>query len=369
MRVLHIFHSLRFSGAEIMYVDAAKVFQDNGCELSAVATADELGEFAEKFKAQGYMIYHIPYPPKSSPIARILYVIRFSSFLKKNSIDIIHIHASKTMFGMALAAWLAGKKSLRTFHNVFPTRTTTMPFHILQRYIVKHLFKCKFHTISDSVYNNELNIFKNNTIQIDNWYGSNRFFPAEQSEKLECRKHLGILEDSFVIISVGGCSPIKRHSDILKALAIVKKTIPNCLYLHLGQGDSLKEEKTLAKTLGLQENVLFMGNQYKVRDYLVASDVYVMPSKFEGISISTVEAMGCEIPAILYDVPGLRDFNKNMVTCELIEEDYHILAKELIAFHLNPGKADALAKAAKNNVNSRYDMMTNVNKIFELYNT
>ena len=48
MKVIYIFHSLKFSGAEIMYVDAAPFIKGLGCELSVLATAKDLGEFAKK---------------------------------------------------------------------------------------------------------------------------------------------------------------------------------------------------------------------------------------------------------------------------------------------------------------------------------
>ncbi|HFU75201.1 MAG TPA: glycosyltransferase family 1 protein, partial [Arcobacter sp.] len=43
MRVLHVFHELLYSGGEIMYVGAAKIFQSKGCDLSVIATFDNLG--------------------------------------------------------------------------------------------------------------------------------------------------------------------------------------------------------------------------------------------------------------------------------------------------------------------------------------
>ena len=50
MKVIHYLHELKFSGAEIMYVDAAPVFQKLGCELSVVNTANHLGEYAPFFE-------------------------------------------------------------------------------------------------------------------------------------------------------------------------------------------------------------------------------------------------------------------------------------------------------------------------------
>lgn len=367
MKIIHIFHSLKYSGAEIMYVDAAKLFQEQGCALAVVATSKELGNFAERFQEQGYQIFHKPFPGGKHFLKSINYIYNFSRFLKKNEYDVVHIHSNRMMWGMALSAWMAGKKSVYTVHNVFPTKKGTRLLHILQRWSAKTLFGCIFQTISDSVYQNELKTFKSNTVKIANWYGSNRFYPGTEEEKSELRQTLGIDNNAYVIISVGGCSPIKRHSEVLQALAIVNKTLPECIYLHLGEGDSLEGEKALAVELGIEKNVLFLGNQPDVRQYLVASDLYVMPSKFEGLPITTIEAMGCNIPALLYDVPGLRDFNKKMITCKLISEDFHQLALEIIQMSEHPEEARSLAESAKQFVDKNYNMKINSKKIFDLY--
>lgn len=59
MKVLHILHELKFSGAEIMYVDAASIFQKLGCDLSIVNTANHLGEYAPYFEKAGYKVFFI----------------------------------------------------------------------------------------------------------------------------------------------------------------------------------------------------------------------------------------------------------------------------------------------------------------------
>ena len=102
------------------------------------------------------------------------------------------------------------------------------------------MLSCKFQTISDSVYDNERLYYHNDTIKIYNWFGNKRFFPADKAEKQAVRKELGISKDSFVIISVGGCSVNKRHHDIIKALPDLLKEKNNLMYLHLGQGDDFR---------------------------------------------------------------------------------------------------------------------------------
>lgn len=367
MKIIHILHELKFSGAEIMYVDAASVFQKKGCDLTVVATAPNLGEYAPYFENAGYKVMHKPYPPLRNYVSRLKYYKDFIKLIKDESYDVVHIHSHNTMWGLSLCAWLAGKKSVSTFHAIFHSNWYSYYYHCLLRWSAKKIFKSKFQSIGASVHDHELKLYGNKTIKLTNWYGSNRFFPARKDEKNQVRMELDISPNSLVLISVGGCDHNKRHHDIINALHLVAKKIPNVLYLHLGSGETEEEEKALARELGVIKYMRFYGKQQDIRKYLIASDIYLMTSYFEGVPITTIEAMACKIPAILYNVPGLRDFNKDGENSILITEDYRILADKIIYLYNHPEKSDEFANNAKEMVSKNYDMDKNASKIYELY--
>ena len=77
--------------------------------------------------------------------------------------------------------------------------------------------------------------------------------------------------------------------------------------------------------------------------------------------------MACQIPAILYDVPGLCDFNKTGENSISIPEDYRILGEKVLYIQANSNISLEMAIRAKNFVNKYFDMMTNASQIFELY--
>jgi hypothetical protein len=129
MKVIHILYELKFSGAEIMYVDAAFLFQQKGCELTVLATAPELGEYAPYFERVAYKVLHRPYPPLKNYLRRLKYYWNFNCFLKNEKIDVVHIHSSECLWGIAFATWIAKKRSVYTFHNVFPSRKITYIYH------------------------------------------------------------------------------------------------------------------------------------------------------------------------------------------------------------------------------------------------
>lgn len=366
MKVIHILNELKFSGAEIMYASAAEEFQKLGCELYVVSTAQDIGEYAPHFKKAGYKVLHWPYKAKSL-LHDLMYAKRASDFFKAHKIDVVHIHRSTMRLLMAYAAWKAGCKGVYTFHNVFPTKWYTRPYHIVQRWWAKNIFNCTFQTISDSVEQNEKDVFYNKTHKIYNWYDCNRFYPANQLEKTTLRKELGIDDETLVLISIGGCSHIKRHTDIISALPIILKEFPDLLYLHLGEGDMLGDEKRQAEEMALSKYIRFLGNQTDVRKFLVVSDLYLMPSKHEGIPITTIETLGCKIPTILYDVPGLRDFNKSGTCAKLIPENPTALANAVIELYKDENQQMSLAEKGKTLVDSQFYMPYNTKEIMKLY--
>lgn len=367
MKVAHIFNELKFSGAEIMYADAADDFQKLGCEMIIIATAKNKGEYSTFFEKANCKVLHFPYPDKIFFISRLIYLYNFLKFIKRESIDVIHIHNSKMKWVMSLCAWLSGINSVYTFHNVFKSKWYSKEYHKLIRWSAKKVFKCKFQTISDSVYDNELKYYNNKSFKIFNWYSKKRFYPGSIDEKKLFRKELNINDSTLVLISIGGCSEIKQHSEILKGLPELIAMYKDVLYLHLGTGNCEKKEIELARELSILNNVRFLGNQSNVRKYLIASDIYIMTSKFEGISITTIEALACKIPTILYNVDGLKDFNKYGNNTFLIEPDYINISYAVKNIYENYNLKESLSDNAEKLVNDKFNISLNSKKIFELY--
>jgi glycosyltransferase involved in cell wall biosynthesis len=109
-----------------------------------------------------------------------------------------------------------------------------------------------------------------------------------------------------VIVSVGNCSDVKNHPEILRAVSLLPATVAP-LYLHVGKELADQPERALAAELNLAERVRFLGSQGDPRQFLWAADVYVMPSLREGLGISALEAIAAGVPAVLANIDGLAD--------------------------------------------------------------
>jgi len=366
MRVLHLFNEINFSGAELMYRDAADYFRERGVEMYALGTAKNFGNFIDNFKEKGINTVHKPY--RSGFVlsrAGISFYWFLYKFLKRNKIDVLHIHRDDIYFA-AVITYILRVRSIKTQHSIFYNRKLTLPISKARRKIVRDFFKTDFHSIGESVHNHELEYYKNPSTKINNWYNSKRFYECTDSERSEVKRKLNITNDVFVIVSVGGCAEIKNHRDILKAIAILKGKL-NIMYLHLGKGKTECEEKKLSEDLGVGEMVRFEGNKDNVRDYLIASDVFVMPSKFEGLGNSGLEAMACAIPVILYNVVGLRDLISNNDNGFLIEPNPTEIADKIVLYSNSPELRKEKGYNASVFVNRNHSMQTNVDLMLEFY--
>lgn len=122
------------------------------------------------------------------------------------------------------------------------------------------------------------------------------------------------------IVTVGRLQPVKNQKMLLNAYADFEKEYPDYT-LHLyGKGDLEEELKQQAKTLGLEEKIVFHGFCSKVAEETKDAGMFVLCSDYEGISNSLVEALALGIPTIATDCPigGCRSYIQDHVNGLLI---------------------------------------------------
>lgn len=137
-----------------------------------------------------------------------------------------------------------------------------------------------------------------------------------KSDRDTVRKILGFRDDDVLIISAGDLNDNKNNKVIIKALSLVPEK--NIHYIICGNGDRLDFLKKLSNKLNLVDRVHFLGYRTDMPDLLGAADIFVMPSRREGIPRSILEAMDLGLPCIgskTRGVTDLIDYNKGGFTC------------------------------------------------------
>lgn len=183
-------------------------------------------------------------------------------------------------------------------------------------------------------------------------------------DKEQKRKELGLSKDSIVLLSVGELNKNKNHSIVIKALA--KLNNPNIHYLICGQGNLKEYLEKLIKKLKLKNNVKLLGFRKDIYEIYKISDIFVFPSKREGLSVALMEAMVCELPIICSDIRGNRDIvenKKNGFLVNNVSEKYKVKIKTIIE---NNGKLEKIRESNREKKIDLKSIKINMKKIYQM---
>ena len=141
---------------------------------------------------------------------------------------------------------------------------------------------------------NEKNItFIPNAIDTDKYIFSDEL-------RREVRKELGI-EDKYVFGHVGRFHYAKNHEFLLRIFKEILNKCDNAVLILLGDGGRMDEMQQLAKTLGIEKQVMFLGAKKDIYRYYPAMDYFVYPSRYEGLPGTVVEAEASGLKVMMSD--------------------------------------------------------------------
>lgn len=128
--------------------------------------------------------------------------------------------------------------------------------------------------------------------------------PRPGRNRLETRAALGLSESDRVAITVARFTAQKGHEILLRAARQVLDAFPPARFLLVGSGPGMAAMQELAESLGIAEAVGFLGERCDVADLLAASDLFILPSLFEGLPLALLEAMAIGLPVVATGIGG-----------------------------------------------------------------
>ena len=161
-------------------------------------------------------------------------------------------------------------------------------------------------------------------------------------------------EGQKILIHVSNFRPVKRITAVVEIFAEVHQQIPARL-LMVGDGPELFDASRLARTLGVADDVEFLGEQDQVVPLLSAADVFLLPSTQESFGLAALEAMACEVPVVASRVGGLTEVIEDGATGFLhAPEDLHGMARSALRLLTDQALHRRAAEAAGRLAHERY---------------
>lgn len=172
------------------------------------------------------------------------------------------------------------------------------------------------------------------------------------------------LSDQLVITFVGRLDPQKNPFFLIDIFKSINKLNPNSKLLIVGDGYLRKDLEEKVEVFNLQDDVLFLGTKKNVDEILQASDIFLLPSKFEGLGIVLVEAQTAGLPCYTSDsvvppevnITGLVHF----LSLNNKPEDW---SKFILDTCDNPNRKDMQRLVSE----SGYDSIINASKLQSIY--
>jgi N-acetyl-alpha-D-glucosaminyl L-malate synthase BshA len=168
-----------------------------------------------------------------------------------------------------------------------------------------------------------------------------------------CRKHFAP-KDERLLIHVPNFRPVKNVVDVVRTFALVRKRLPTRL-LMVGEGLDLSKAREATRELGLEADVLFLGNQESVEEILPCADCFLLPSSYESFGLAALEAMSCGLPVLATEVGGLSEVIDPGVDGWLCHVgDVECMAARAVEVLSHKEKSRAMGDAARRKAMARF---------------
>lgn len=299
MRILHLVSSLSInSGIMNVIMNYYRNVNKNLLQFDFIYFKDVRNNFTDEIVSMGGRTYLIDKPSLSIKCYK-----KLSSFFveHRGEYAVLHIHEVYLTFIFASIAKKNGIKNIIThFHS---TKFSDRPIAALRNrllclpvnYMADFRFACS-KSAGVALYGKRM-FEKNKVNVIKNAINCEKFmFNCEKREVL--RNELGI-NHKFVLGHVGRFSKEKNHIFLIDVFAKCKNINNNSLLLLIGDGPFMEQTKEKVRSLGLENDVIFLGQSNNMCDLYNVMDVFVLPSLFEGVPVVAVEAQCNGLPCFI----------------------------------------------------------------------
>lgn len=356
MRILHVFSILDVGGMETYVMNMYRHMDRSRIQFDFLVHHGRKGVYEEEIESLGGKIFHTTVLDDFN-IAKYRRELR--RIYQENNYQIVHGHLS------SMALWYLGEAEqagvgCRILHCHCPGYTKTIKGylrHFLFQFSPRHAnvrFACSEEAGRYQFKHMPFEVLPNG-IDVLN-------FRFNKDRREEIRKQLK-LKDEFVIGHVGRFFPEKNHVFMLNLFEKIVRRIPDAKLMLLGDGPLMENIREKVSEKGLENNVIFMGLQRDCAPYYSAMDCFILPSVYEGLPLSGIEAQCAELPCIFTAAASAKlKVSQNVAFIPVGDDDGDRWVETIMGIYRD--KADRSVITA--NVD-KYDVRINAQKMAERY--
>ena len=357
IKVCIIVTKLELGGAQKVAIDLCKKTDKDKFEFFMICG---MGGILDDETSGAVKVYFIKDLIREiNPLKDFKAFIEIYKILKKEKPDIVHTHSSKAGILGRITAFAAGIKTIiHTIHG--------FPFNDTQSFVKKNLYIAleklcaAVSTVLIPVSTENIKKGLSYKIGKEKKYRYIRLgIDIENFKNLNhaplLKKELGLEETDKIVTTIGPFKPQKNLPDFIKTANIIFKKDPSFKFIITGDGEGRPELERLIATYGLENRVILLGWRRDISNILNSSDFFAMTSLWEGLPISTIEAMACGLVPVVNDVDGQREIVKDGVNGFLVNPyDAEDTAAKILFLAKNPEIKDKMSRNAKQTIDETF---------------
>lgn len=283
IRVLHIVSYMQRRGLETLLMNCFRHINRDAVQFDFMVHRSFRADYDDEIESLGGRIYRMPRLNPFSPV----YKKALREFFQEHpEYRIVHCHLD-CMSAIPLSIAKEYGVPVRIAHAHSSNQDRDWKYFLKRYYqkkipdVATHFFACSEEAGKWMFPNQDVRIIKNG-IETEK-------FSYSPEVRNRVRSELG-LNNCLTLGHVGRFIPVKNHEFLIDIFHVVCKGIPDAKLLLIGNGPLEDAIRTKVKSMGLEHNVLFLGLRDDIHNILQAMDVFVLPSLYEGLSLSSVEA-------------------------------------------------------------------------------
>ncbi len=311
----------------------------------------------------------------------LLRILQYLLSLNK-AFDILHVHGvySYSLAGLLISK-LLGKKVVLKMANFGGDDPDTIKNRTFGNVQLK-IFSLADKIISTSSQLTDTykksNLPKNKLAEIVNGVDTEKFKPISLSEKISLRKYLGLPINEIIACFTGLINERKGIDLLVEAWKNIKDTSENIKLFLIGpnkkEGGISVDDKYIEfinreiKKYKLDTYITFTGMLHNIEQYLQASDIFVFPTRGEGLPNGLLEAMASGLPCIATKIPCIKDIIKNDVDGYLFNSgNFDQLTELIIKLSQDANTRHGIGINARATIEQRFSLNTITDKYIALY--
>ena len=358
IRVLHVVNAADRGGAETMAMNLYRAIDRNKIQFDFTNHTGRPAAYDKEIEALGGRILHLP---KFKGYNYLTYIKSWETLFRNHpEYKIIHIHNYNIAGIVTRVARRMGVK-VRITHSHSTRLNMSWPkklvFHLLHHSLMQNttdFFSCGVDAGRFMFGNHDFTLVPNG-LEPEHF-----FFNPEVRDNL--RQQLGVDDSIRIYGHVGSFRKPKNHTFLIKIFEEVHKFDPSARLVLVGSGELFDSVRNQVKDLDLESSVIFLGQQSNVNQWLSAFDVFVMPSLWEGLPVSVVEAQCAGLPCVISDVIDHDVDLTGQVKYLSLKASATEWAKEIIS--MKPTDREEMGETV---TNSPYNIIDTTRKLTEFY--